>query len=135
MDELSETVEQLDRLLIRANVIIRNAMTLLYGTGYERDHTPDEFATRMTTTFRDFGPNVIDQLARNRPVVSTEQVPPEPLTICPFCKGTPKLYIHELAGVPELEPSYQVECSDCGGCGPGYDDVKKSVRYWNNACG
>jgi len=67
-------------------------------------------------------------------VTVTELTPTDTLNPCPFCGGPPKLYVSELAGVPELEPSYYVECQDCGGQGPGYDDVFKSERYWNNAC-
>lgn len=66
--------------------------------------------------------------------VTTEQTPPEPLAPCPFCGDDAKLYVHELDGVPELEPSYRVECTSCGGSGPGYDDIHKSVMYWNRAC-
>lgn len=63
-----------------------------------------------------------------------ELAPPEKLQACPFCGDVAKLYVHELDGVPELEASYRVECTGCGGCGPGYDDIFKSTRYWNQAC-
>ena len=65
--------------------------------------------------------------------VTTELVPPERLLPCPFCGDPAKLYVHELDGVPELEPAYQVECTSCGSCGPGCDDIFKSVNYWNRA--
>ena len=61
----------------------------------------------------------------------TEQRPSKALGFCPFCEGDPHLYVHELAGVPELEPYYQVECPDCGATGPARDNPFDAEKWWN----
>ncbi len=61
----------------------------------------------------------------------TEQLPYKPLEPCMFCGGPGRAYVHELAGVPELEPYYQVECADCGATGPARDNPFHAVDWWN----
>jgi len=60
-----------------------------------------------------------------------EMQPSTELAPCMFCGGRGRLYVHELAGVPELEPYYQVECEDCGATGPARDSPFDAERWWN----
>jgi hypothetical protein len=60
-----------------------------------------------------------------------KQRPSAPLFPCPFCAGEGRLFVHELAGMPELEPIYQIECEDCGATGPGRDSPFDAEKWWN----
>jgi hypothetical protein len=60
-----------------------------------------------------------------------EQTPSKQLAPCMFCGGEGRLFVHELAGVPELEPYYQVECGDCGATGPARDNPFHAESWWN----
>ena len=64
-------------------------------------------------------------------MTKTPLEPGQTLRHCPFCEGPPQMYVHELDGVPELEPLYQVECSDCGATGPARDNPFDAERWWN----
>lgn len=55
---------------------------------------------------------------------------------CPFCGGEPYLqYFDGIYDYGPQEPTYCVECLDCGGEGPTCESGEEAIEAWNRRGG